>query len=114
MWKDGQSGKHAFLHSHSRTDVFLFLQSHPSEDLCDNRPNRKKNMTSTNLSEATMNTWRFTAKYFPFPQPTSNPTEPGSRFCKKRSIIGQGFSKGEKKKEISLNGLGFVLYEDYF
>jgi hypothetical protein len=59
-------------------------------------------------SEATMNTSRFTARYFPFPQPTSNPTEPGSRFCKKRSMMGQGFSEGEKKKEISLFGLYYV------
>lgn len=34
---------------------------------------------------------RLTARYFPFPQPTSAPTEPSGSSCRKRSTIGQGF-----------------------
>ena len=113
IWRDWHKSKAPTnMHSPIPTDrrraplpcqSFPFLLSKKSEN---RRRKRDWRSTKTYRSDATINTFRFTAKYFPFPQPTSNPTEPGSRFCKKRSIMGQGFSKGKKKKEISY----LVLY----
>jgi hypothetical protein len=60
-----------------------------------------------------MNTSRFTARYLPFPQPTSNPTEPGSRFCKKRSMMGQGCSRGEEEERDQFNWF-FIFISDFF
>lgn len=47
------------------------------------------------LSEPTMKMSLLTAKYLPFPQPMSRPTEPGGRDLRKRSIIGQGCGEGQ-------------------
>lgn len=38
-----------------------------------------------------MNTFLFTGRYFPFPQPTSRPTEPSGRSFRNCSTIGHGF-----------------------
>jgi hypothetical protein len=45
----------------------------------------------TYRSEPTMKTFLLTARYFPFPQPTSAPTAPSGNSFKKRSTIGHGY-----------------------
>jgi hypothetical protein len=45
----------------------------------------------TRLSDASMNILGLTAKYFPFPQPTSTPKEPSGNSFKNRSTIGHGY-----------------------
>jgi hypothetical protein len=43
-----------------------------------------------------MKTFLLTVRYFPFPQPTSKPTDPGGSFFRKSSTTGHGYSKNGK------------------
>lgn len=46
---------------------------------------------STHRSDPTINTFLFTARYFPFPHPTSAPTAPSVCSLRNRSTIGHGW-----------------------
>ena len=51
----------------------------------------------TYRSEATMKIRGFTARYFPFPQPTSRPTEPSGKLVRNCRTIGHGCHRNKQK-----------------
>lgn len=64
------------------------------------KPNPKKQIVEhgrsdvyTYRSEATINTSRFTCRFFPLPQPTSSPTDPAGKLWRNCSTIGHGWKK---------------------